>query len=180
MRSSQFRKTANRNRNRNKRKTWRNKRTKNARGGGFVNGKNMHDRKNYEYYGEVNYMNQPHGTGLRKFIDTKGFPGQYYGEMQYGKKHGTGRMIYKDEQYRDVICEGEWEYDKMNGVGKQQFYNDENRLTTLEGIWKDDQLAKGPYKKTIGKNSIFLGEILDDGTEKGEWIGLSNMEEVDG
>ena len=184
MRSSQLRKTVNRNRNRNrnKRKTWRNKRTKNARGGGIVNGINNNDGKKYDYIGEINPMNQPHGKGVKNFTDSKGSLVEYNGEWENGKKHGIGKMIYKDEQNRDIICEGEWEYDKMNGVGKKQYHNDKNQLIIIEGIWKDDQLARGPYKKTIvGKNSVvWIGEILDDRTQKGEWFGETDMNEVDG
>lgn len=184
MRSSQFRKTANRNRKRirNKKKTWRNKRTKNARGGGIVNGTNNNDGKKYEYKGEVNSMNQPHGNGVKNFTDSKGYPVEYNGEWQNGKKHGSGELTSKDKQNRDIIWEGVWENDKMDGVGKMKYYNDKEQLIIIEGIWKDDQLATGPYKKTIfGKNSVvWLGEILDDRTQKGEWFGETKMDEVDG
>lgn len=139
---SQLRKTVNR--NRNKRKTRRNKRTKNARGGGLVNGQYIPDR-NYIYEGQINREREP---------------------------HGKGKMTYKDKQGRDIICEGEWQSGKMHGLGKMQFYSDRhNTIVTTEGFWENDTVAKGPYKKTLKTGGVWIGRLLDNGISEGDWFG---------
>jgi hypothetical protein len=197
---SQLRKTVNR--NRNKRKTRRNKRTKNVRGGGLINMQEIPDGRQYSYEGQINREREPHGKGKMESTDSNGQDVQYEGEWESGKKHGMGtqkykdskghdvqyvgqwksgkmdgkgKMTYKDKQGRDIIYVGEWESGKMHGMGKIQFYNKDNRLTTTDGRWENDKLVL-TYKQILG-NSVM---VLDNETNERKWFGMSAMDEVDG
>jgi hypothetical protein len=132
---SQLRKTVNRNRNRNKRKPQRNKKTKNVRGGGFINMQEIPDGIDYRYEGQINTNKQPHGKGTMFFKNSEGKDVQYVGEWKFGKMDGVGTQKYKDNKGRDIQYVGEWESDIRHGMGNIQFYNKDNRLTTVEGVW---------------------------------------------
>ena len=130
--------------NKNKRKIRRNKRTKNARGGSVINMQYIDDGKDQTYVGQINVDKLPHGKGTMEYKDSKGRPVQY---------------------------EGQWKLGKMHGLGKMQFYSDQhNNRVTIEGFWENDNLAKGPYKKTIETGSVWVGTLLDNGKSEGEWF----------
>lgn len=131
---------------RNKKKTRRrrNKRTKNARGGSHINMLFIKDGKDDIYTGQTNDANLPHGKGT---------------------------MVYKDSKGRPVIYVGEWKLGKMHGLGKKKFVSEQYKnLATIEGFWENDNLAKGPYKKTIETGSVWVGRLLDNGKSEGEWF----------
>ena len=130
--------------NKNERKIRRNKRTKKARGGSVINMQYIDDGKDQTYVGQINVAKLPHGKGTMEYKDSKGRPVQY---------------------------EGQWKLGKMHGLGKMQFYSDQhNNRVTIEGFWENDNLAKGPYKKTIETGSVWVGTLLDNGKSEGEWF----------
>ena len=171
MRSSQLRKTVNRNRNRNrnKRKTWRNKRTKNARGGKlilitagdqeyeqddvtreifnayiWINGKRLPI-----FDGKMNEKGDGHGKLYRYYSDGKTFS-MYEGPITDKKKQGHGKFkTYDSNGNEDSVYDGDWTDNKKQGHGKFKTYDSNgNEDSVYDGDWTDDKKdGYGVYQK---------------------------------
>jgi hypothetical protein len=176
MRSSQLRKTVNRNRNRNKRKTWRNKRTKNARGGKLIKSGNQEweqddDTKDilnaYQWIngkklpifdGKMNEKGDGHGKLYRYYPDGKMIE-MYEGLITDKKKQGRGKYeTYDSNGKLDSMYDGEWKDDKKDGYGVYQ------KGYEYSGQWvNDEKCGQGVESGPIWSGSQQIGTILTDG-----------------
>ena len=187
MRSSQLRKTVNRNRNRirNKRKTWRNKRTKNARGGRREEYTNDGKKYVFEYSDDddtkllkifqvINDKELPtfegvidaktghgHGNLYRYASDGKKIS-IYKGGIQGKNKNGRGIYeTYDSNGKEDSVYDGEWKDDKKNGRG---YYHVKERYT-YDGEWKDDKKnGNGIENGNNGEDTIRTEGVWENGT----------------
>ena len=186
MRSSQLRKTVNRNRNRNrnKRKTWRNKRTKNARGGRrevfTKNGKTyvfvysdddttlltifqVINGKELPTFEGVIDANTGHGHGnLYRYASDGKKISIYEGGIQGKNKNGRGiYKTYDSNGKEDSVYDGEWKDDKKNGRG---YYHVKERYT-YDGEWKDDKKnGNGIENGNNGEDTILTEGVWENGT----------------
>ena len=186
MRSSQLRKTVNRNRNRNrnrnKRKTWRNKRTKNARGGKLITSRTSDGTQEYEhddetndifnvyqlmngnklpvFNGKMNENGDGHGKLYRYNSDGK-MISMYEGFIKGKKKHGRGKYkTYDSNGKEDSVYDGEWSDDKKNGNG---VYHVEERFT-YDGQWVNDKKhGKGVESGYKWSGTEKIGTIRTEG-----------------
>ena len=184
MRSSQLRKTVNRNRNRNrninKRKTWRNKRTKNARGGKLITSRTSDGTQEYEhddetndifnvyqlmngnnlpaFNGKMNENGDGHGKLYRYNSDGK-MISMYEGFIKGKKKHGRGKYETYDLNGKlDSMYDGEWSDGKKNGVGEYQ------KRYTYSGEWKNDEKhGKGVESGPVWRGAEQIGTIMTEG-----------------
>jgi hypothetical protein len=201
MRSSQLRKTVNRNRNRNrnrnKRKTWRNKRTKNARGGKLIkSGKQEWEqddvtneiRNAYEWIngnklpifdGKMNEKGDGHGKLYRYVSDGK-MISMYEGFITGKKKQGRGKYeTYNLNGKLDSMYDGDWINGKKQGRGKYKTYDSNGKEDSVyDGEWNDDKKnGYGVYQKRYK----YSGEWKNDekhgkGVESGPiWRGAEQI-----
>uniref|UniRef100_A0A6C0M3B6 Uncharacterized protein n=1 Tax=viral metagenome TaxID=1070528 RepID=A0A6C0M3B6_9ZZZZ len=187
MRSSQLRKTVNRNRNRirNKRKTRRNKRTKNARGGKIIKLLTSDGKQEYEhddvtkdifkvyqlkngnklliFDGKMSEKGNGHGKLYRYASDGK-MISMYDGFITGKKKQGRGR--YETYDLNDMLVstyDGTWEDDKKNGEG---VYHKIGK-NTYDGQWVNDKKhGKGVESGPLWDGTEKIGTIRTEG----DWV----------
>jgi len=178
MRSSQLRKTVNRNRNRNrnKRKTWRNKRTKNARGGKLIKSGNQEWEQDDDtkdilnayvlingnklpiFDGKMNEKGDGRGK-LYRYASNGKMISMYEGFITGKKKQGRGKYeTYDSNGKLDSMYDGEWNDDKKNGYGVYQ------KRYTYSGEWKNDEkYGKGVESGPVWSGDDQIGTIRTDG-----------------
>ena len=160
MRSSQLRKTVNR--NRNKRKTRRNKRTKNARGGAIAVFTDAEYEMTYDNENETNKI-------LKIFKVSRLVNGMmkptFDGEMDTeGNGHGK-KYRYNPDGSLNSEYDGEIKDNKKNGTGVEigtVMYKEGNSDTIrTEGVWSKNKAVSG--KRSInykdGTKSVYVGGL---------------------
>lgn len=178
MRSSQLHKTVNRNRNRNKRKTWRNKRTKNARGGKIIKLLTRDGTQEYEHDDETKDIFKVYqlmnGNKLLIFDGKMSEKGNGHGKLY--RYASDGERISKISMY-DGFIKGK----KKQGRGKYETYDLNDMLvSTYDGTWEDDKKNGEGVYHIIGKNT-YSGEWKNDekhgkGVESGPvWSGTEKI-----
>jgi hypothetical protein len=131
----------------------------------------FHEGKEFEYVGETNIADEPHGNGVWRFSTGS----SYEGEWENGKRHGYGICkfttggYYKGEFKDDLrhgsgyhqsssgwSYKGSWKDDKRDGHGVMEYPNGDR----YEGGWKDSE-----------RNGHGVLEFPNGGSYEGGWKG---------